>query len=99
MEKKPYIAYPKKLEKEDDIEELSVFRNRYYGEYGPKYFAFQSEDDLKIFIDFSFSQVKWFIDDKDRMSVVGVGDSVKDAIDNLLKKINASRSQLKLNFS
>lgn len=99
MEKKPYIAYPKKLEKEDDIKELSVFRNRYYGGYGPKYFAFQSEEDLKTFIDFSFSQVKWFIEDKEKLSQVGVGDSVKGAIDNLLKKINASLSQLKLNFS
>lgn len=100
MEKKPYIAYPKKVKTEDDIEQLCVMRNKFAEESGfPKYIAFKSESDLKCFLDFSCPEFKWFVEDNKRLSRIGVGESIKEAIDSLLSKINSKELQLQFDFS
>ena len=100
MEKKPYIAYPKKVKTDDDIEQLCVMRNKFAEESGfPKYIAFKSEVDLKCFLDFSCPEFKWFVEDNKRLSRIGVGESIKEAVDNLLGKINSKEVQLQIKFS
>lgn len=95
MEKKPYIAYPKKVKTEDDIEHLCVMRNKFAEESGfPKYIAFKSEVALRCFLDFSSTEFKWFVEDNKRLSCIGVGESIKEAIDSLLSKINSKEVQL-----
>ena len=88
MSKEPYIAYPKKDITEDDIEELVIVRNRYYGEFGDRYYAFDNPLDLDFFLQGSGSQIKWFSENEEKMEKVGSGGTIRDAIDDLLKKVN-----------
>ena len=87
MSKEPYIAYPKKDITEDDIEELVVIRNKYYGEFGNQYYAFDNLNDLDFFIRSSGTQTKWFSENEDKMKRVGAGDTIRDAVDDLLSKV------------
>ena len=65
----------------------------------PKYIAFKSEVDLRCFLDFSCPEFKWFVEDNKRSSRIGIGESTREAIDNLLGKINSKEVQLQFDFS
>lgn len=88
MNREPYIAYPKKDITEDDIEGLVIVRNKYYDEFGGRYYVFDSPIDLDFFLQGSGSQIKWFSENKERMKRVGVGDTIRNAVDELLSKVN-----------
>ena len=88
MSKEPYIAYPKKDITEDDIEGLVIVRNKYYGEFGSRYYAFDNPVDLDFFLQGSGTQIKWFSENEERMAKVGAGDTIRDAVDDLLAKVS-----------
>lgn len=88
MSKEAYIAYPKKDITEDDLEELVVIRNKYYGEFGNQYYAFDNPNDLDFFIHSSGTQIRWFSENEDKMKTVGAGDTIRDAVDDLLSKVS-----------
>lgn len=87
MSKEPYIAYPKTDITEDDVEELAIVRNGYYGEFGDRYYAFGNRTDLDFFIHSSGSQIKWFSENEENIKRVGAGDTIRDAVDDLLAKV------------
>lgn len=88
MSKEPYIAYPKKDITEDDIEGLVIVRNKYYDEFGSRYYAFDNHIDLDFFLQGSGTQIKWFSENEEKMEKVGSGDTIRDAVDDLLAKVN-----------
>ena len=92
--REPYIAYPKAVEGTEDLPEFVLIKNKYSEELNtPIYIAFNNEKDAKLFLDYSLSQTKRFYNKKDNLENVGIGDTLKECVDDLIKKSN-SVSQL-----
>ena len=78
------------IKNNEDLAMLVVFRDVYAEEYGrPLYAAFNKRvfDIDKSAYDCGSSS-KWFFDNEERMEYVGQGNTVQEAIDNLIEKLN-----------
>lgn len=87
---KPYIAVPKKELTIKDLVALTIFRDRYAEEFDrPLYAAFNKDlmDIDKSAYDCGSSS-RWFFGDEEHLKEVGQGNTVQEAIDNLIEKLN-----------
>ena len=91
MYNKPYIATPEKDYKIEDLVALTVYRDRYAEEFDrPLYVAFNKDiaDIDKSAYDCG-STSKWFFGNEEHLKEVGQGNTIQEAIQDLLNKLNS----------
>lgn len=87
--KQGYIARPKSIENIDDFENLTIIKNPYIDEMEfPRYIASNKEAKNVPLIHYSYTQYKWFFSDEDNFAEYGCGNTIEDAINNLMQKSN-----------
>ena len=86
--KQGYVAKPKTIKNVDDLNEFYLMKNKYWDEYDlPKYIASNNEHDIFMVIGYSHSQMKWFFDNYEMLKRFGVGNTIDEAMQNLLSKL------------
>lgn len=87
--KKGYIATPKKMTHTDELKNLTIIKNQYADEFElPRYIASDKQARDVPMIHYSGTQYRWFFSDEDHLHDFGYGDTIEDAVDDLLKKLN-----------
>lgn len=87
---KPYIAIPKHINGADDLEELTVMKNKYADELDlPPYIALNCDiDAVPDALHNSCTTMRWFCENIDeRETPIGMGYTIDEAVQNLIRNL------------
>lgn len=87
---KPYIGMPKHINTTDDLEELTVMKNKYAEELDlPPYIALNCDiDAVPHALRDSYTTMRWFCENIDECETpIGMGYTIDEAVQNLIRNL------------